>query len=73
MYDLHSAGVLTGIPMLVSAVTITLFVPCTAQFLVMIKERGIKTALAIALFVFLFAFLVGFVLNQVLIGLGVTL
>jgi len=73
LYELHSAGILNGIPLLVSAVTITLFVPCIAQFLIMIKERGIRTALAIALFVFPFAFLVGFVLNRVLIALGVTL
>jgi len=73
LYDLHSAGILSGIPLLVSAVTITLFVPCIAQFLVMIRERGIKTALAIALFVFPFAFIVGFILNWILTGLRVTL
>jgi ferrous iron transport protein B len=39
----------------------------------MIKERGLKTALAIASFVFLFAFAVGFLLNLTLISLGVQL
>ncbi|UCB42161.1 MAG: ferrous iron transport protein B [Dehalococcoidales bacterium] len=73
LYDLHSAGILTGIPLVVSAVTITLFVPCIAQFLVMVRERGIRTALSIALFIFLFAFLVGYVLNWILTGLGVTI
>ena len=73
LYDLHSAGLLNGVPLVVAAVTITLFIPCIAQFLVMIKERGIKTALAIALFVFPFAFFVGFVLNWILTSLGVTL
>ena len=73
LYDLHSAGMLSGVPLVVAAVTLTLFVPCVAQFAVTIKERGLKTALAIALFIFPFAFLVGFVLNQILTGLGVSL
>jgi ferrous iron transport protein B len=73
LYDLHSSGVLSGIPLLVAAVTLTLFIPCIAQFLVMLKERGAKTALGIAFFTFPFAFLVGFALNQVLTSLGVSL
>jgi ferrous iron transport protein B len=73
LYDLHQADVLSGVPLVVAAVTLTLFVPCIAQFSVTIKERGIKTALAIALFVFPFAFVVGFILNLVLTTLGVQL
>ncbi len=73
LYDLHTSGILTGIPLVVSAVTLTLFVPCVAQFVVMLKERGVKTAVAIAAFIFPFAFLVGFILNRVLTGLGVVL
>ncbi len=73
LYDLHSAGVISGIPLVVAAVTLTLFIPCIAQFMVMLKERGIKTALAIALFIFPFAFFVGFILNLVLTTLGVSL
>jgi ferrous iron transport protein B len=73
LYDLHSSGVLLGIPLVVAAVTLTLFIPCIAQFSVMLKERGVKTALAITLFVFPFAFFVGFVLNLVLTTLGVSL
>ena len=73
LYDLHSSGVLIGIPLVVSAVTLTLFLPCIAQFMVMLKERGIKTALAIALFIFPFAFVVGYILNLVLTALGVSL
>ena len=73
LYDLHSSGMLSGIPLVVAAVTLTLFIPCIAQFLVMLKERGVKTALAIALFVFPFAFFVGFILNLILTTLGVPL
>jgi len=73
LYDLHAAGALMGVPLVVAAVTLTLFVPCIAQLLVMWKERGAKTALGITLFVFPFAFLVGFVLNLILTTLGVSL
>jgi len=73
LYDLHNSGMLSGIPLVVAAVTLTLFIPCIAQFLVMLKERGVKTALAIALFVFPFAFFVGFILNLILTTLGVPL
>lgn len=73
LYDLHSSGVLSGVPLVVAAVTLTLFVPCIAQFMVMLKERGVKTALAVALFIFPFAFLVGYIVNLSLTALGVSL
>ena len=73
LYDLHSSGMLSGIPLVVAAVTLTLFIPCIAQFLVMLKERGVRTAFAITLFIFPFAFFVGFILNQILTALGVSL
>jgi ferrous iron transport protein B len=73
LYDLHNSGVITGIPLVVAAVVLTLFIPCVAQFAVMLKERGIKTTLAITLFVFPFAFFVGFILNLVLTTLKVSL
>ncbi len=73
LYDLNSAGVLIGIPLVVAAVTLTLFIPCIAQFSLMLKQRGIKTTLAITLFIFPFAFLVGYILNLVLTTLGVSL
>lgn len=71
LYDLQQAGLLSGTQMIVSAVTLTLFVPCIAQFSVMIKERGIKTAGAIGLFVSIFAFIMGFILNLILITVGI--
>jgi ferrous iron transport protein B len=73
LYDLHSAGTLVGVPLVVTAVILTLFIPCVAQFLVMIRERGIKTALVITAFIFPFAFFVGFLLNLLLTSLGVSL
>jgi len=52
---------------------ITLFIPCIANFFMMVKERGWKTGLAIASFIFPFALLVGAALNWVLRALHVTL
>ena len=63
LYSLAQNGQLNPNQVVVSLVTITLFVPCVANLLVMVKECGIKTALAIVVFIFPFAFLVGGVLN----------
>ncbi|NIP66675.1 ferrous iron transport protein B [Candidatus Bathyarchaeota archaeon] len=73
LFDLQQSGALSGSSLVVAAVTLTLFVPCIAQFSVNARERGLKTALAMALFIFPFAFLVGFLLNLTLIALGVQL
>ena len=73
LYDLHSDGVLAGIPLVVAAVTLTLFIPCIAQFMVMLKERGVRVTVAITLFVIPFAFLVGYLVNLTLTTMGVTL
>ncbi len=73
LYAMATAGQLTAHQVLVSLVTITLFVPCIANVFVIIKERGWKTALAIIGFIFPFAFLVGGTLNKVLTFLGVNL
>jgi ferrous iron transport protein B len=71
LYDLRQA--MDGVQLVVAATTMTIFVPCIAQFSVTIKERGWKTALAIVAFIFPFAFLVGGAVNWVLTTLGVTL
>jgi len=71
LYDLQTAGLLDPRQLTVAAVTLTLFVPCVAQFLVMKKERGWRTALFIFLFVSLLAFAVGAGLNKLLLATGV--
>jgi len=73
LYKMHDSGLLTSVQLLVAAVTLTLFMPCIAQFMMTIKERGFKTALAISGFIFPFAFFTGFVVNNLLKLLGVTL
>jgi ferrous iron transport protein B len=73
LYDLHSQGLLQGVPLVVSMVTLTLFLPCIAQLLIMHRERGWKTTLAIVGFILPFAWLVGFGLYHLLNFLGVSL
>jgi len=66
LYDLQASGLLNVTQLTVAAVTLTLFVPCVAQFLVMLKERGVKTALGIFVFVTFMAFSSGWFLNKIL-------
>ncbi len=73
LYDMHDAGGLGGVPLVVAAVTLTLFVPCVAQFMITAKERGWRTAIAMALFIFPYAFFMGWLVNFVLTKLGVRL
>ena len=67
LYDMRAS--LNAEQLVVATTTITLFVPCIAQFAVTVKERGWKTALAIVAFIFPFSFLVGGALNWVLMAL----
>jgi ferrous iron transport protein B len=55
---------LTPHQIFVSMVTITLFMPCIANFLMIAKEHGLKAAWAMAGFIFPFAFLVGGLLHH---------
>lgn len=69
---MFNRGALDPLQALVSLVVITLFIPCLANFLVIIKEHGKRTAAAMALFIFPFAILFGAGLNAVLRALGVS-
>jgi ferrous iron transport protein B len=70
LYDLRAS--LNAAQLLVAVVTMTLFVPCLAQFAVVIKERGWQTALLMAAFIFPFALVVGMALSATLRLLGVS-
>ena len=59
-------GLLSREQILVGVTTITLFVPCVANALIMIKERGLKMALAMFVIVMTTAFGVGGILNRIL-------
>jgi ferrous iron transport protein B len=69
--DFGAAGLyalaLTPHQVVVALVTITLFVPCIASLMVMLKERGIKEALIIWCSTWVGAFLIGGIVSQILI------
>jgi ferrous iron transport protein B len=72
-YDMKKAGLLTGNQLVVAAVTLTLFVPCVAQLLMNIKERGMKIGFGLSLFVLFFSFGAGYLVHKGLTILGVRL
>ncbi len=69
--DFGAAGLyqlaLTPSQIVVALVTITLFTPCIASVMVMLKERGLKEASIVWCGTWVVAFLVGGLLSQVLI------
>jgi len=71
LFMLAKEGGLNPHQILVSLVTITLFIPCIAQFFMMIKERGLEKALWITAVIFPIAFGVGGLLNFLLRVLGI--
>ncbi len=70
LYDLAHRGLLTPASLTTAAVTITLFVPCIAQFLVMRKERGLKVAVGVLLVATTIAFSVGGLVGWLLRTVG---
>lgn len=71
LYDLQTNGLMDARQLTVAAVTLTLFIPCVAQFLIMKKERGWVVAVSIGLFVSVLAFGSGYALNQFLLVTGI--
>jgi ferrous iron transport protein B len=66
LFVLARGGLLSANQLLVSLVVITLFIPCIANVLMIVREHGRATAVKVALFVFPFAFAVGGLLNVIL-------
>ena len=62
-FDLYNKGRLDSIQAIVSLIVMTLFVPCLANVLMIVKERGLRTMIAIVGFIYPFAFLVGGIVN----------
>jgi ferrous iron transport protein B len=73
LFMMAKQGMLDPVQTVVSLVVITLFVPCIANFFVMVKEQGMRAALYMVAFIFPFAFAVGGALNWILRTLKVAL
>jgi ferrous iron transport protein B len=72
LFQMSKAGQLDGVQAVVALTVMTLFVPCVANFLMMVKEQGLKAALRILAVVTVIALGTGAVLNAALRGIGVT-
>lgn len=70
LFHMQNHGLLSPLQVVVSIVTITLFIPCIASIFMIAKERGWRTTLGILLFVFPFALMVGGVLYRLLLLFG---
>lgn len=66
IYVMAQQGLLTHTQVLVTAVVITLFIPCLAQSLVVIKEYGIKIATVVFIAITTYAVLFGGLLRFIL-------
>jgi ferrous iron transport protein B len=66
LFMLAKEGLLDPVQIVVSLTVMTLFVPCIANFFMMVKERGLKAAIYMVAFIFPFAFGIGGVMNWVL-------
>lgn len=71
LFILAREGTLSANQLLVSLVVITLFIPCIANLLMIVREHGRATAVKVAFFVFPFAFAVGGLLNLFLQFFGI--
>jgi ferrous iron transport protein B len=71
LFQLAHSGQLTGVQAVVALTVMTLFVPCVANFLMMVRERGLKTGLAIIGVITPIAIGTGAGLNYVLHHLGI--
>ncbi|MFQ5739510.1 MAG: FeoB small GTPase domain-containing protein [Acidobacteriota bacterium] len=72
LFDMVLRGQLDWIQTIVGLTVMTLFVPCLANFFVMVKEQGLKVGLAMVGFITFYSVGVGAVLNWIIRSLSVT-
>jgi ferrous iron transport protein B len=73
LFAMERAGHLTPNQTVIALTVITLFIPCVANFLVMLRERGSKMGFAMAGFIIAYSFGIGFAMNAVIRIFGVHL
>lgn len=72
LFDLAKQGMLDPNQVLVSLVAITLFMPCIANLLMIVKERGVKTAIYMSAFILPFALLISGGVHWLLVWTGIS-
>jgi ferrous iron transport protein B len=73
LYAMQRAGHLAPNQVVIALTVITLFIPCIANLLVMLKERGARMGWAIAGFIVVYSFGIGALMNATFRILGVSL
>jgi ferrous iron transport protein B len=68
----HLRHIYTNLQLVVNLLVMTFVAPCINSFIVLFKERGIKTGLAINVTVFVYAILLGSIVNHLCMYFGVT-
>lgn len=71
LFHLAQSGQLTGVQAVVALTVMTLFIPCIANFLMIVKERGVRVAFTLLAVITPIAVFTGAGLNHVLHALGV--
>ncbi|MDO9573417.1 MAG: nucleoside recognition domain-containing protein, partial [Candidatus Contubernalis sp.] len=66
LYDLVKVGMLSTPQLAVASLTLSLFLPCIAQFIMVIKEQGLVRGMAILISVLFAAFSAGYLLSRIL-------
>jgi len=73
LYAMQRAGHLAPNQVVIALTVITLFIPCIANLLVMLKERGARMGWAIAGFIIVYSFGIGALMNATFRIFGVSL
>jgi ferrous iron transport protein B len=71
LFDMSRGGGLDVVQLVVAMVTITLFIPCIANVFMIAKERGWKTAAAMAALIFPLAFAIGGLVRVFMVATGI--
>jgi ferrous iron transport protein B len=73
LFMMQRDGLLDPIQTVVSLTVITLFIPCVANLLMIVKERGMRTAAAMTGFIVVYSFAIGWAMNTILTALKLDL
>ena len=73
LFAMQQAGNLTANQAVIALTIITLFIPCIANLLVMLKEQGARKGWAIAGFIIVYSFGIGALMNGIFRWFGVSL
>ena len=73
LFAMQRAGHLTPNQVVIALTVITLFIPCIANLLVMLKERGARAGWTMAGFIIVYSFGIGAAMNAAFRILGVRL